>query len=144
MEWKFCSNVSKLTQSTSKTELKSNSSNLNGDFLSSIQTLDLRCNYLLCSWDMVTFVHVETAGWFHMSWALTELWLRSRPRIALEWELQTSICRWVVFSGVPSFHSGDMLPRTAAQPFPALSLAYMCAAHDSASPWWIACFYAAL
>lgn len=54
-------------------------------------------------------------------WAC-ELWLRSQPRIELEWELQTSICRCVVFSGVPSFHSKDMLPRTRAQPSPVFSL----------------------
>lgn len=46
----------------SKTKPKSKGSGLSGDFVSSIQALDLQCNYLRCSWDMVTFVHVETAG----------------------------------------------------------------------------------
>lgn len=85
MERKFCSKVSNSTQSTSQTELKSKSINLDRDFVSSVQTFDLQCSYLRCSWDTVTFAHVETAGWFLWRplglWALTEVSGQNRARV---------------------------------------------------------------
>lgn len=54
------SGIKVLLQSEPKS--KSESSNLDGDFVFSVQTLDLQCSYLRCSWDTLTFAHVETAG----------------------------------------------------------------------------------
>lgn len=116
----------KSTQSTSKTKPKSKSSSLDGDFVSSTQTLDLQCSYLRRSWDIATFAHVETAGWF--------LWRPFGP-VSFDWGLgprmelelgaaNINLPLRVVFSAVSQFSQ----QRYAADN-PELNL-------GPRSPWW--------